>query len=201
MLHSPHNEKKILEEAASGSKEAFETLFRLHKDKLYSFLLKLTHDEAAAEDCVQEMFLKLWLQKESLSEIEKFDSYLFKMAQNYSFNAFKRMAHETLIISELQKNDATSTSTPLENLSFQELRRKLAMAIEKLSPQQKAVYLLSREKGLNHAEIAAQLGISPSTVNNHMTKALAFIKEYLGKHFASYGGLLFLFELFATAKK
>ncbi|MBA3675759.1 MAG: sigma-70 family RNA polymerase sigma factor [Chitinophagaceae bacterium] len=54
-------------------------------------------------------------------------------------------------------------------------------AIDQLSPQRKKVFILSREQGLSQAEIAEQLDLSPSTVNNHLTEALRSVKEYLQK--------------------
>jgi RNA polymerase sigma-70 factor (ECF subfamily) len=66
-------------------------------------------------------------------------------------------------------------------MEFKESEELINQAVEQLPPQQKKIYLLSRWSGLNHDQIANELSISKRTVSNQVTKALKFIKQYLGK--------------------
>ncbi|HVK50015.1 MAG TPA: RNA polymerase sigma-70 factor [Pseudobacter sp.] len=191
-----HNENELLQLAASGGQDAFTELFMQNRHKLFSFLMRLTQSPEATEDVIQDIFMKLWRNKSSLAEIDNFSSYLFRMAQNQCITQFKRMAKETLILSRLSSDSSASRSTTEEHIAVKEVQEQLQQAVAKLTPQQKLVFTLSREKGLKYDEIAAELNISPSTVKNHMIDALRIIRQ----HFHSsanallIGGLYFLLD-------
>jgi len=176
--HVAYTERELLRMSAAGDPLAFAQLFHLYKDPLYSYLLRLS-DPATAEDIIQEVFLKLWANHSSLGQIEQFRAYIFRMAQHRILNLFKRKAKEILIIKELQHISASSRSIPEQNLSLAEMQRRLLEGVNSLSPQQKLIYTLSRDQGLPHDEIAQRLHLSPSTVNNHLTRALQILRTHL----------------------
>lgn len=174
-----HNEKELLSLSAAGDASAFATLFRIYRHKLYSFLLRATGSPEMAEDIIQDIFLKLWKDRAGLEQIEQFGGYIYRMAQHRVINSMKRMAKETLILTELGKVQSSSAPDAESRLSMQEVTNNLQSALNKLTPKQKLVYTLSRERGLKHEEIAQHLNISPSTVNNHMIEALRMIRQQL----------------------
>jgi RNA polymerase sigma-70 factor (family 1) len=174
-----HTERQLLLLAASGDGDAFTTLFHAYKHPLYSYLFRLGGSSEIAEDVIQELFLNLWDNRQSLADIQQFRAYIFRAAQHRIINVFRRQAKEVLILAELQSTSPASTSGIEDQLSLSETRRRLKDAIEKLSPQQKLVYNLSRNEGLAHEEIAQQLHISRSTVNNHMIRALQVLRAHL----------------------
>ena len=174
-----HNEKDLLRYAAEGDSRAFATLFSNYKDKLYYFLLRANGSPEMTEDIIQDVFLKLWKDRTSLANIQNFGGYLYRMAQNHVINSLKRMATETHIIHELSQKVEQACSDVEEHISLQETSRNLHFALNKLTPKQKLVYTLSRDKGLRHEEIARSLNISPSTVNNHLIEALRIIRRQL----------------------
>jgi len=175
-----YEEGTLLREAAGGSESAFTELFHYYKDKLYSFLLRLTESPEMAEDVIQDIFLKLWKSRAGLTGIDNFGSYIFRMAQNQCLTHFKRVARETLILAELQR-EATVPDT--ENTeALRAMQQKLEAVVAQLPPQQRLIYTLSREQGLKHEEIARRLAISPSTVKNHMIQALSSIRKELAPY-------------------
>ncbi|UFH56144.1 RNA polymerase sigma factor [Spirosoma sp. KNUC1025] len=176
------SERELVEMASSGNEIAFTQLFHLYKHKLYSFTLRLVNDPHAAEDIVQDIFLKLWNNRTQLAAVHSFGSYVFQMAQNQSINSFRRMASETLILSELFHQQSAADLSTEQAINFRETQTIVAAIVEKLPPQQKLVYQLSREKGLKHEEIAEQLKLAPSTVKNHLIQALNTIREQLRTH-------------------
>lgn len=178
-MEYPHNEKDLLRYAAEGDSRAFATLFSNYKDKLYYFLLRANGSPEMTEDIIQDVFLKLWKDRASLVDIQNFGGYLYRMAQNHVINSLKRMATETHIIHELSQKVEQACSDVEEHISLQETSRNLHFALNKLTPKQKLVYTLSRDKGLRHEEIARSLNISPSTVNNHLIEALRIIRRQL----------------------
>lgn len=195
-----HNEEQLLQRAAAGSQDAFTALFHLYRHKLYSFLLRTTGSPQIAEDVIQDIFLKLWKDRENLVNIEQFGHYIYRMAQNQVINAMKRMARETLILAELKQQQTAAMSEAEDNLSLREIKEKLQTALDKLPPKQKLVFTLSRDQGLRHDEIARRLNISPSTVNNHMIEALRRLRRQLQSHLRTTGAA-FLPALLSALQK
>lgn len=176
------SERELVVLMSKGDELAFTRLFYLYKDKLYSFTLRLVNNTDVAEDIVQDVFLKLWNNRAQLSAVSSFGGYVFQMAQNQSINSFRRMASETLILSELFHQQSPADLSTEQAIHFRETQALVAAIVSKLPPQQKLVYQLSREQGLRHEEIAQQLKLSPSTVKNHLIQALHTIREQLKAH-------------------
>ncbi|MBO9151250.1 RNA polymerase sigma factor [Chitinophaga sp. GCM10012297] len=188
-----NNETELVRYAASGDATAFAALFRLYKDKLYGFLLKATGAPEMAEDIIQDIFLRLWKNREKLPEITHFEGYIYQAARNQVINSLKRMARETLILDELVKTREAGRTDAEDRLNVHEMNKNLHSALEKLTPRQKLVYTLSRDKGLKHEEIARFLDISPSTVNNHLIEALRLIRQQLAARPEAFTILIFCF--------
>lgn len=177
MIVYRENETALLIKVAEGDKSAFTELFHAYRDKLFSFIYRMTASVEASEDVVQDVFLKIWIGRETLREVDNFNAYLFRIARNHAINGLKRMAHETLIISGLRSEQAgTGTEEQLDQKAIQELIKR---AVDSLPEQQKKVYTLGRENGLSQQEIAAALNISVSTVKSHMNQALKTIRQSL----------------------
>lgn len=174
-------ERDVLRLAGEGDPAAFSTLFNDYKYKLFGFMYKLTGSVELTEDIIQEVFLKLWSEREILPSIDNFNAYIFRMARNQAINGFKKMARETLALKELL-NEAGAHSMADEQMSAKEIQNLLDKAIRELPPQQQIVFRLSREEGLKHEEIAEKLNISPGTVKNHMIQALRRLREHIRDH-------------------
>lgn len=180
-----YNEGELLRLIAAGSEEAFRDVFYQYRGKLYNYILKIADSEEAAEDAVHDVFLKIWESREKLPQIQNLASYLFRMARNHAISGFRRMAKETLILSELRHENLAAFQT-IDPIAQKEIRSYIRDAVAKLSPQQRKVFILSRQDGLKHEEIAQKLGISINTVRVHMGEALRFLRQEIGK---SYGSL------------
>lgn len=168
--------------AADGDELAFTHLFHAYKFKLYGFISKLTGSPDTAEDVVQDVFLKLWKDRKALRNVDSFGSYLFRMAQNHAINGFRKMAREEVMRKEMQSGESPAHSTPQSHIALKETREILHRAIQQLPPRQKAIYLLSREEGVKHEEIARRLRITTGTVKNHMIQALRTLRQQLSQH-------------------
>lgn len=177
----PEDEKLLLEQISEDNEEAFSQIFHAYKDKLYSFIYHITESKELSSDIVQDIFLKIWELRGKLFSIENFNAYLFQMAQNQAINQLRRMSRETLILMERQKGSNFSSETPEEELQYKNISAYIREIVNSLPPRQKTVYTLSREQNLKQEDIAQQLQISISTVQNHMTQALKTIREKLKK--------------------
>jgi RNA polymerase sigma-70 factor (family 1) len=173
-------EKLMLEKIANGDQYAFELLFSRNKDKVYGYALKILQFEPSAEEIVQEVFVKLWIKRESLTQIDNFGGYLRTIVKNETLNALKRIALQHKYYNLIQK-DKTEVDTSTElSIEYHETKRLLEMAIEKLPKQQKQVYNLCHVDGFKQKEVAELLDISPLTVKAHLRQAIKSIKTHLG---------------------
>lgn len=177
-----YNEKELLALVSRSDRTAFTMLFHMYKHKLYAYVLRLAGSEMLAEDIVQDVFLKLWLDHEQLRDIDHFGSYIFRMSKNHIINHFKRMAHETLIVAEMFQQGTGGHDDTQDMIAVKDIEKVLGEIIQKLPPQQKAIYHLSREEGRTHEEIATLLKISPNTVKNHIVQAMTTIRAQLRRH-------------------
>ena len=160
-----------------------EQLFRIHYKSLKMYAFRFLHNDDAAEDIVQDVFLEFW-QKQHLIRFDKnVKSYLFKSVYNRSINYLNSMSHKskTLIApNELLENYLHQTqNTQEDNLINKEIHKEIGIAVNNLPPQCKKVFLLSRTYELKNKEIAEQLDISVKSVEKHISKAIAQIYTYL----------------------
>lgn len=177
-----YNEKELLNQVAEGDETAFGNLFHAHWDHIYTVAFSLTKSAAQSEDLVQDIFLKIWTHRKQLSAVDSFDDYLFIIARNTIYTALRRNSRKDSFVRGLMQLSQTAGLTPEEEVSAKESLAILHKAFQQLSPQQQAVYRLSRDEGLKYEQIATQLGISKNTVRIHMIKALQSLRQYLKEH-------------------
>ncbi len=157
----------------------FKRIFDTYKNRLYGYVLTISHSTYTAEEITQEIFMKLWLCREALSCIENIDGYLFAMARNKTLNHLRKAAHQEQVLQQRKGAMQTTVNDATDQASVSDLERLLDEALIGLSPQRRLVYQLSRHQGMNHEQIAVHLKLSKNTVKNHLVNALRFIRDYL----------------------
>lgn len=162
-----------------GDEQAFATLFSRYRGKLYHYTLTYTQSKEIAEDLVHEVFLKIWTRREELTGIDNFNAYLYRMSRNLAISGLRRRAREYLMLAELRQ-DSFEVIPDIDPVFVKEVRASILRAIDKLSPQQRKIFILSREQGLRQEQIAEELGISINTVKTHMSRALQLLREEIG---------------------
>ncbi|SIT20493.1 RNA polymerase sigma-70 factor, ECF subfamily [Filimonas lacunae] len=169
--------KHWLQQMAEGDEEAFAQLFDAYRRRIYTYIIKVTGSAELAEDAIQDIFLKIWKDRTRLGHVENFNAYLHRMAHNYAYSGFRSMAREELIMAELKKETSPETAHPEQIFLSKEVRAQILELVNQLSPQQRAVFLLSKEAGLKQEEIARKLDISVLTVKKHMGIAVRILRE------------------------
>ncbi|MDN5285851.1 MAG: polymerase sigma-70 factor [Mucilaginibacter sp.] len=174
------NEREVLTQVASGNEHAFRQLFMSHHQQLGVHMLRLTNSAELAEEVVQDVFLKIWLTRESLVGVDNFKAYLFVISKNHALNCLKKLAKERVLVKALEID---GTGTFITEVADTDLYYNLLdEAIDQLPPQQQKVYLLSRHGRLKYAEIADQLELSRETVKKYLQIATVSITEYVHEH-------------------
>jgi RNA polymerase sigma-70 factor (family 1) len=167
---------------ANGDEAAFCSLFNQYKQPIYSYSFHFTHSAFFAEEITQEVFMKTWISREKLPELENFDAWIMTVTRNSCFNYLKKTANELKLKKKLSDEETDSTGNIDQYIFEKENQYLLAQALELLSPQQRLVFTLNRDKGLKNHEIAEQLNLSPNTVKTHMVSAIRRIREYFETH-------------------
>jgi RNA polymerase sigma-70 factor (ECF subfamily) len=173
------DEKELFFRISNGDEEAFTQVFYYYEPRIFPFILKMTDSPALAREVVQEVFLTLWLKRETAAGIDHPRSYIFRMAANKTANWLKKESRKVRMEQKAVAGFTEEHNTVEENMEFRELQNIVNQAVEQLPPQQKLIYKLNRQEGLKNDEIAQQLNLSEKTVKNHLTEALRSIKEHL----------------------
>jgi RNA polymerase sigma-70 factor (family 1) len=173
------NEAALLAKIAQGSERAFTELFEAYYGVLGEYVMKVTKSLDVAEEIVQDTFVKIWLKRWDLPNIEHFSNYLFILCRNRTMDYLRKQARERTVMAELESGLLDKLADDdLENPA-EVYRELIEKTVEKLPAQAKRVYMMSRYQRLKHEEIARQLGISPETVKKHIQYAVSFIKADL----------------------
>ena len=157
---------------------AFDQIYELYSHKLFSFIFGILKNDAESEDIVQEVFIKIWESRNKLDDYKLLNSYIFTIAYNNSIDLIRKRINNGKYLDHLKNSSVVQeNSSVISEMEFDELSHQAEKLIMNLPERQKQVFQLHREKGLTYAEIADQLGISKNTVENHMVKALKYLRQ------------------------
>src|SRR5690606_19522322 len=159
----------------------FKSIYEDLSDSVYSLAIHFLKDTGWSEEIVQEVFLRLWVNREKLDEDGNMWLYLYVLTKRLCLNRLRDIRRSNESIEQLMmKIEKVSVSTQNEIFSA-DLEQYVDKAIALLPERQKVIFRLSRLEGLSHKEIADELGVSPNTVKNHIVEALKTLKKSLHK--------------------
>jgi RNA polymerase sigma-70 factor (family 1) len=194
-------DNEIFAEIRSGSKDAFEFFFLKYYENLCTYAYGILRDKYSSEEVVQEMFIKLWENRQSLIIEVSAKSYIYRTVHNQCLNYINhlnvRQKYTNDKISENKHVIITaplSDNYPIANLLVQELEEKIEKAIAKLPNQCREVFLLCRYEELSYAETAKRLGVSINTVKTQLKRAMARLRDELKEYLPLLIPLLLLFS-------
>ncbi|SHF66535.1 RNA polymerase sigma-70 factor [Pedobacter caeni] len=162
-----------------NNKDAFTDFYSHNFRKLILVSDKYVQGVPAAEEIVQDVFLKIWEEKELLSEIKSIKAYLYRSVVNASINFVNRQ--KNIEKHHLKIADHVITDDTERHDEENELITLLYDEIELLPEKCQKVFKLSRLEGLKYRDIALQLNISEKTVENHMGNALKILRSRVSK--------------------
>ncbi len=188
-------DSSTIQRLIAGDETAFRLVYDFHGEQVYQLAFRFLKDTAWSEEIVQDVFLKLWLNREGLDDQGNMWLYLYVIAKRLCLNKLKEIRKSTVLFEQLMRNIDAEHCPTEELLMAEELERHAQQLIARLPKQQQLIFKLSREDGLTHNEIAQKLGLSPNTVKNHMVQALKTLKNALGQSGYTYLVALALFGL------
>lgn len=160
-------------------KTKFELVFIEVYPKLKAYAWKLLKSEDDAEDVVQDVFAKLWIESDIWDKSDSLDGYLYVMVRNRIFNHIKRKLIETNYQDFVKSTIELSEFDIYDQLFAKETELLIKMTVNNMPSQRKSIFLMSRENNMSNAEIALKLNLSVRTVERHIYLALLDLKKII----------------------
>lgn len=171
---------------------AFNQLFNIYSSRLYHFAYGYFKSKEDAEELVQETFCKVWERKSDLREEFQFRSYLFAIAFNYVRKYFRSKA----LLNKYMESATTESGQPAltnPDMNYPSLRALVDRLVNEMPEKRRTVFIKSRYEGKKAEDIAEEMNISKSTVENHLNQALRHLRNCLKKEHIAGGLFFFLF--------
>lgn len=173
------DEKELLQRLSNDDNEAFRILLERHHRVCYQAIIDILRDRAVAEDVVQEVFLKVWLRRKKMPEVDNFSGWLRTVAVNvvyYRMTKWKKDRDRSQHWwREMYLSAPAGREPASEETYFEEL---LSQAIKRLTSKQLETFNLIKKEGYTREEAARLLGVSPETVKTNLERAMKTIKTY-----------------------
>jgi RNA polymerase sigma-70 factor (ECF subfamily) len=170
----------LIKKVQRGDTLTFERLFRSYYASLCDYAQKFVKNPQAAEDQVQEVFVKIWEIRKDWNPQGTIKAYLYTAVRNQSLNYLK---HKKIVDEWKQKEALSDTPIPFspteKRANFEEMNKWLQEAIQKLPEKRREIFELSRNHGLTYMEISKTLGISVKTVETQMGRSLRHLRNWL----------------------
>lgn len=158
-------------------KKVYASVFEKYAEDINRFFFYKYGNQVAAEEAVQEAFIKLWKNCKTVP-VEKAKSFLFTVANNISLNAIK---HQKVVLryAKQQPQKKEDQQDPSYKLEEKEFKEKLQNAIGQLKPKQRSTFLLHRIDGKTYKEIAEIENVSVKAIEKRMSQALSQLRQYI----------------------
>lgn len=170
-------EQELLHRLAQGDDTALAAIYQQHWQSLFLSAYSVLRDRKQCEDIIQDIFLQLWLRRADLQIRESLKAYLATATRYQVFRHLRKAAEQKRVHLRLPPEPAAQET---EQALFQkDIRQRIEAVVAVLPEKCRQIYRMSREDFLSHKEIAAQLQISPKTVENQLTIALRRLRHSL----------------------
>lgn len=170
------NEREILEQVAAGCQHAFSQLFHGYANQAGRIIYSIIGSREQTEEILQDLFVKLWKDKEKLTGIKEFNAYFFILLRNHTLNYLTRLVAErkgqeayARFVQQQQDKEHDHADVRLDMMD---------KAIAALPMQQKTVFLL-RAQGYRNPEIASRMNLTTDSVKKYNQLALKFIQQFI----------------------
>ena len=168
------DEAAWIEEAQRSNRQAFESLYRLHVDKVYGLCLRMTGNVSEAEDCTQDAFIQAWNKLDRFRGDSAFSTWLHRIAVNTVLGRIRKSKREHDRIQVV----ADTAKSPVTEADTGELR-DLAAAVDRLPEGARHVFVLYAVYGYSHDEASSMLGIAPGTSKAQLHRARRLLAQQL----------------------
>ncbi len=175
MTDSPTDDATLLAAARDGDLNAFEALVRGHTRTVYAHALRFFGDASAAEDTVQEVWIKVYRSLDSFDGRSRFSTWLYRVTRNACLDAVRAGAHRPVPVDPVDV-----VAAPGDLADEVALTASVEQAMHALSPEDRDAFSAVALFGLTYAEVAETLNVPPGTVKSRVFRARRSLAHQLG---------------------
>lgn len=180
-MHQIDPDIELVERLQAADVEAFDLLYAKYAVKLYTFGLKYLKSADETEDLIQSVFMKIWENHKHLNKDLSFKAFLFTIAYNDLCKLFRRRNYQRKFIADILYENALTSSQTEDGINYKSSLTRIQQIVDKLPRRQKEIFIKSRQEGKTTKEIAAEIGLSPGTIDNYISDSIKFIRKRMCK--------------------
>lgn len=179
MKYELFNEQELVNRLRENDPFAFRILYEKHAPRLMAFCFRFKFSKEESEEIVQEAFIKIWQNRNSIDPNKSFNTFLITIGKHLIYNQIRHNKYRSDYLHEVN-SELNASVVDLSNEG--ELQKIVNKAMMELPDKCRAVFRKSRMEGYSNQQIANEMNISKSTVENQLNKALKKIRSYVLKH-------------------
>ncbi|TAL59878.1 MAG: RNA polymerase sigma-70 factor [Bacteroidetes bacterium] len=170
---------EIIRRIREGDIGQYESLFKSSYVSLVRYAMTLIKDHDTSEEIVQDLFFRLWQDREKIKIESSLNGYLFRSVHNRCLHYIEHTKVVERYAAEMSNEQINSPENPSDILNYKELQSKIASILERLPERCGKIFYMNRFEGLKYTEIAEKLSISIKTVESNMGRALKEFRKEL----------------------
>lgn len=174
-------DSEIIWRIKKGDIEQFESLFRSSYVSLVRYAKTLIRDHDTAEEIVQDLFFRLWRDRENIQIESSLNGYLYRSVHNRCLHHIGHARVVEKYASEMAARPGETAEIPTDILEYKDLQAKIADILERLPERCGKIFCMNRFEGLKYSEIAEKLSVSIKTVEANMGRALKEFRKALAE--------------------
>ena len=182
MLTGQLSDEVLAARVAQGDSKAFETLYDRHASMVLGITLRITGEQAIAEDILQETFWQLWQSANTYQpQRGSFTTWLFRIARSLAIDAYRRRSAHPKFITDVTDEDPVLDQMPDPDIDVPNKSQQMQNALKTLPREQRQVIELAYFYGMTRQEIAEEIGEPPGIIHTRAQLVLQKLREELEK--------------------
>ena len=177
-----NDEHALVLRLIEGDEDAFCELYAAYKNRLIYFAMRFLKSREYAEDIFQDAFTVVWQSRRFINPDASFSAYLYTIVRNRILNQLRDLSNRDKLCEQILSRAVDYTNETKDTILANDLRQLISRALQQLTPRQREIFGMSRERQMSHREIAQALGISVNTVQESISISLRTLRTYLEKH-------------------
>lgn len=171
------NFSDLIIKVKQGDEKAFSELFHHYRGKLFNFIRLSLMDEWDIENIVQEVFIRIWIKRETIDPEQGIEPFMFTIAKNLIKDQLRKQLIRQKFITALSQAEQKTDIHDINILEIEQLEQQLNMLIDQMPERRREIFMLSRVEGKTYKQISDELGISVNTVDTQIRRALEGLKK------------------------
>uniref|UniRef100_UPI00359CB696 RNA polymerase sigma-70 factor n=1 Tax=Bacteroides eggerthii TaxID=28111 RepID=UPI00359CB696 len=176
------DERSLVLRLIEGDEDAFCELYAAYKNRLIYFAMRFLKSREYAEDIFQDAFAVVWQGSRFINPDASFSAYLYTIVRNRILNQLRDLSNQDKLREQILSQAVNYTNETKDEIIANDLRQFISRALQQLTPRQREIFQMSRERQMSHREIAEVLGISVNTVQESISISLRTLRTYLEKN-------------------